>query len=148
MKREINILCTRKLDANILKKAELNNIHIDCVPFIETIFTHSLEVEKKLKELETQEIVAAFTSKKAVEAITKILQTAPHWKIFTTGGITKKSIIKYFGEDAIMGSGKHASDVKEKLFENKDNISKVYFFCGDQRMNDIPEYLPEQGIEV
>lgn len=148
MKKAINILCTRKLDAPVLEKAELHNIHIDCIPFIETIFTQSSEVENKLKELENQEIVAVFTSKKAVEAVTGLLTIVPKWHIFSTGGITKKSIIKFFGEESIVSSGKHASDVKEKLCKKKLNISKVYFFCGDQRMNDLPESLPAQGIDV
>jgi len=148
LKKAINILCTRKLDADILKKAELNNIHIDCFPFIETMFTQSFEVEEKMKQLETQEINAVFTSKKAVEGVTGLLKTVPKWNVFCTGGVTKKSIIKFFGENAIQGSGKHASDVKEKLCKQKSNIAKVYFFCGDQRMNDLPQSLPQQGIEV
>lgn len=148
MKNAINILCTRQLDADVLKKAELNNIHIDCIPFIETIFTQSFEVENKMKELESQEINAVFTSRKAVEGVTGLLKTVPKWNIFCTGGVTKKSIVKYFGEDAIVGSGKHASDVKQKLCRKSLNIEKVYFFCGDQRMNDLPESLPAQGIEV
>ncbi|MFT4204879.1 MAG: uroporphyrinogen-III synthase [Chitinophagaceae bacterium] len=148
MSKAINILCTRKLDAKVLKKAELNNIHINCVPFIETIFTQSSDVENKVKELETQEIVAVFTSKKAVEGVIGLLTTVPNWKIFCTGGITKNSIIKYFGEDHIVESGKHASDVKQKILKRKSSILKVYFFCGDQRMNDIPESLPTQGIQV
>lgn len=149
LKKTTNILCTRKLDADVLKKAELNNIHIDCVPFIETMFTQSVDVENKVKELATQEITAIFTSKKAVEGVIGLLQTPPaKWNIFCTGGITKKTIIKFFGEDAIKGSGKHASDVKEKLCKKKLNIEKAYFFCGDQRMNDLPEYLPTQGIHV
>lgn len=148
MRKPINILCTRKLDAEVLKKAELNNIHIDCVPFIETIFTQSLEVENEVKSLEEQEIFAVFTSKKAVEGVTGLLKTVPKWHIFCTGGVTKKSIVKFFGEDAILDSGKHASDVKQKLCKKKYNLQKVYFFCGDQRMNDLPESLPAEGIEV
>lgn len=149
MRKTINILCTRKLDASILKKAELHNIHIDCIPFIETIFAQSIDVELKIKELAAEEATVIFTSKKAVEGIIRLLKNPPkNWHIFCTGGITKKTIIQFFGESSIKGSGKHASDVKDKICKQKSSIKKAYFFCGDQRMNDLPEYLPQQGIDI
>ena len=56
-------------------------------------------------------------------------------------------MIKNFPKCTIEASAKNASLLAEKIIAKK-NIEEIIFFCGDQRMNDLPEKLDSSGIAV
>ena len=69
------------------------------------------------------------------------------WKIFCIGGVTKDAVCKHFGDESVIASAKNASLLAKKIIE-KGNIKEIVFFCGDQRLDDLPETLRANKINV
>jgi uroporphyrinogen-III synthase len=140
----IHLLSTRVLDDTLIRRAEEGNITIDCVSFIETKHLQSEALQQRLQSLANEPVTAVFTSMNAVNAVASQLPVVPQWKIFCTGGITKEYVIKYFGEASIAATAKNATVLAEKIITANPS-SPVIFFCGDQRLNDLPELLKAHG---
>ena len=141
------ILCTRPLEQLQLVKAAEKAIHIDIVPFIRTENIVTPEIVSQIQAYASKQINVVFTSMNAVEAVVKQLSIKPEWKIFSIGGATKDIAIQFFGENAISATAKNATALTEKIF-NQGNIEEVVFFCGDQRLNELPETLIANNIAV
>jgi uroporphyrinogen-III synthase len=92
-------------------------------------------------------IVAVFTSVNAVEAVTQFLPNTPDWKIYCLGGITKEQVYQFFGKASVLDTAKNATALSEKITANK-NVEEVYFFCGDQRLDELPSILQSHNIKV
>ena len=144
---KINILCTRHLDPQHLQKAADHNICIITLPFIEIQFNDALSFAAQVSQLTWQKINVVFTSVNAVESVARFVDENPGWKIFCIGGITKDAVCKHFGETAIVASAKNASLLSRKIIEHSD-VKEVFFFCGDQRLDDLPETLRINNIRV
>lgn len=142
---KVQILSTRLLDEAVVAKACELNIEVDSLSFIDVQTFHSNELQNQIRELAQQPAYVVFTSTNAVHAVTEQLETVPNWKIFCTGGKTKETIIQFFGENAIVASAKNASMLAERIIAAQ-RVVKVTFFCGDQRMNDLPEKLKTYRI--
>ena len=85
---------------------------------------------------------------KAVDAVAKFIPAKkPSWKIFCTGNTTKKMVKKIFGEENICAAADSAEQLAEKIIENS-SIKNIVFFCGDQRRNELPDKLKNNGITV
>lgn len=143
----IHLLSTRMLDDALIAKAADNHLTIECVSFIETKHLESDALQERLEALANEHVTAVFTSMNAVNAVATQLPVLPSWKIFCTGGITKEYVIKYFGETAIAATAKNATILAEKIIAANPS-SKLLFFCGDQRLNDLPEMLQAHGKTV
>lgn len=146
-KNKIHILSTRPAGGALISEAAQNDIIIDEISFINTQEIISDKIEKKIKELLYQNITAVFTSMNAVDAVGKYISAKTSWKIFCTGNTTKKSVQKIFGEENISGTADSAIYLAEKIIDNS-SIKKIVFFCGDQRRDELPDKLKENGIEV
>jgi uroporphyrinogen-III synthase len=145
-KNEWNILSTRPLKSEIIQKAASQNIYIDCISFIDTEPLQSEELSDKIIALAQQEITAVFTSMNAVYAVKSYLPFRPKWKIFCIGSATKDLVAATFGESNIQDTAGYGSDLAEKIIEQ--GIQQVYFFCGDQRREELPSKLKEKNIAV
>ncbi len=143
----IYLLSTRVLDDTLIRRAEESNITLDCVSFIETKHLQSEALQQQLQSLANETITAVFTSMNAVNAVASQLPQVPQWKIFCTGGITKEYVIKYFGEASIAATAKNATVLAEKII-SVNSTSPIIFFCGDQRLNDLPELLKAHGKAI
>ncbi len=140
MRNRVSILCTRLLDDHLLSNAGSKGIHVDTIAFIVTSPVSSPEMIQQVRSLATQEITAIFTSTNAVDAVTKHLPIKPNWAIYCMGGITKESVYNFFGKPAVVATAKNATALTEKIIENKPS-TPIVFFCGDQRLDDLPETL-------
>ncbi|WP_153795762.1 uroporphyrinogen-III synthase [Foetidibacter luteolus] len=147
MQPDKKVLCTRVLDAQFVSKAAVHHIQIDALPFIEIQKLHTQQFKDQVQQLALQNISVAFTSVNSVESVGQIVNGKPNWKICCIGGVTKDAVVKYFGEEAILVTGKNASVLSRKIIETK-NIKEVIFFCGDQRLDDLPETLRTNNIRV
>jgi len=141
------ILCTRALDTQLISKAAVHNIQIDALPFIEIRKLQTQQFKEQVQQLALQNISVAFTSVNAVESVGQVIAEKPKWKISCIGGVTKDAVAKYFGEEAILVTGKNASVLSRKIIDT-NNIKEVIFFCGDQRLDDLPETLRTNNIRV
>lgn len=144
----INILSTRPLKKELLRRADLQHIETDALAFIQNIPDASDEAAQEIQQLSTEHIVAVFTSIHAVEVVkSELLGRAPSWKIFCTGGATKEALLEFFSEEAIIGTAKNASGLADKILQH-DFVKQVYFFCSRQRLNDLPETLTAANVKV
>lgn len=143
----IHVLSTRFLNEELVEKATLQDIYIDAESFIQNIPDISTETVTAITALSQQPIAAVFTSIHAVEVVKSELGDTPPWKIFCTGGATKEALLDIFDEASIIATAKNAGGLAEKILQHSD-IQKVVFFCGKQRLNDLPETLQSNGVAV
>lgn len=142
-----NILCTRPLDNMLVYKAANSGISIDSINFVETEPVASEDIIKKIQNLAVQKITAVFTSTNAVDAVTAHLKNIPDWNIFCVGGTTKETVFNFFGEKSVKGTARNAKTLSEKIIL-AGNIKDVVFFCGEQRLDELPETLKVNGVYV
>ncbi|HEX3024766.1 MAG TPA: uroporphyrinogen-III synthase [Chitinophagaceae bacterium] len=144
---KFQILCTKLLDEITIHKAAAQSINIDIVSFIEIEKINSPELIQKIQSLQSKKITVVFTSVNSVESVSKHLTEKPDWKIFSIGGATKEKVLKFFDEKSILATAKNATALSEKIIAHK-SIKELTFFCGDQRLNELPETLFNYGINV
>jgi uroporphyrinogen-III synthase len=84
----------------------------------------------------------------AVEAVANELDGhQPDWRIYSIGNTTRQLVKKYFGEEAIAGSAESAAELAELIVE-EDNSDDIFFFCGEQRRDELPDILRSNDIDV
>lgn len=145
-KNKINILSTRPLSESIINEAAQKHIFIDCISFIETESVKTPQLKEKLEQLSSKNIEVVFTSMNAVDAVKEHLTFKPEWKIFSIGQTTKELIKEFFGEDSVLGTADDASQLADVII--KHHPKEVFFFCGDQRRDEMPQKLNEAGITL
>jgi uroporphyrinogen-III synthase len=158
----IRILCTRPVETALLDEAARQGIHLDAIPFI---MTHPLTDEalsRRIRKLAFQPLVAVFTSLNAVEAVEAILAKSPvkgsdsrsplPWRIFCMASATRGPARTYLGTDLIIAVAGSAATLADAIIRRKAELPgeypEVFFFCGDQRLAELPEKLRGQGIAV
>lgn len=146
-KNKVNILSTRPVGKALIQEAALHDIIIDEISFIKTEEIIDSSIAKKIEHLSHENINAVFTSMSAVDAVRKFIPSKPSWKIFCIGNTTKKLVKKIFGEENIAGSGDNALNLAENIISNS-KIKKVYFFCGDQRRDELPGMLKDNNVGI
>ena len=144
---KFKILSTKKITQEAIDKASMNSIEIDELSFITTEPIKDEKLKTVLKSFLQQNITAVFTSKNAVQAFDQIVNAEVPWKIFCIGQSTQKLIAKIFGEEKISGIADSASALSDVILEDKE-IKKVFFFCGNQRREELPQKLTAEAIEV
>jgi len=68
------------------------------------------------------------------------------WKIFCIGAATRRLIEAKFGPTTIAGTAPSASELAAVVL--KHHPSEVFFFCGDQRREELPEKLTAAGVHL
>jgi uroporphyrinogen-III synthase len=144
----INILCTRPLNESLVKDAKQSGIDINMLSFIETEPVQSIEVQQEIEQALLQTVTVVFTSMNAVEAVaTYMEELKPEWSVYCIGNTTEKLVEKYFGQHSIAGTAASATELAEQMIEDDVN-GEVFFFCGNQRREELPELLQSAGIDV
>jgi uroporphyrinogen-III synthase len=147
-KNKKQILCTRPVEASLMQFAESKDMVLDIVPFIETEEIQTIEVQQEIAQIALQFATVVFTSMNAVDAVTGMLDGhMPDWNIYCIGYRTKELIETYFGKQAITGTADSALELAELMIDD-DHSDEVVFFCSNQRREELPEKLEEQGIHV
>jgi uroporphyrinogen-III synthase len=142
------ILSTRPLDASLINIAKQQGINIDIISFIETEAIQTTVVQETIKNVLQQTATVVFTSTNAVETVAKELSTRPTtWNIYCVGTTTAMLAKKYFGEPAVITTANNAAELATSIVDEKV-ISKVTFFCGDRRRDELPGILLDNNIEV
>jgi len=145
---KIHILVTRQLSTNLMDEITDADLLIDIVPFIDTVPIQTIEVQQEIEQAYLLSTTAVFTSMNAVEAVaTWQYDQQPDWMIYCTGATTKKLAGEYFGEEKIAGTADSAAELAELIIESADT-DDVIFFCGNQRRDELPEILQQEGINV
>lgn len=146
--QQIHILSTKELDAQPIELAGKNGIVIDAINFIQTI---SLDNEKNavlIRELTARDNTVVFTSANAVYAIADCLEDKqPSWNVYCTEGKTMASVREQLPGVRILATAPDAATLAKKIIVD-GNITQLYFFCGNLRMDDLPGYLRKVGIQL
>ena len=145
---KINILSTRPISDPLIEEAKKKGIIIDVLSFINTETIETVEVQQEIEQALLQSSTIVFTSMNAVEAVAAQLEDhQPDWTIYTMGNTSQQLVKKYFGAQAIAGTANNASELAELIAE--DGYAKeVIFFCGDQRRDELPDFLRKNEMEV
>ena len=117
---KIEILCTSHLKDELLNKAAAKNIFIDVQNFIKTETCLTEEIKQKIQSLSKKRIAVVFTSKNAVNAVVSQLSTIPNWDVHCISGVTKQTVIDFFGKGKSIISAKNAAGLAEKIIANKN----------------------------
>ncbi|WP_018617272.1 uroporphyrinogen-III synthase [Segetibacter koreensis] len=142
------LLSTRPLDETLVNEALTKHVVIESISFIKTGNIIDRNISEEINELASKTITAIFTSMNAAEAVIESLQKSnalqPQWNIYCIGGATESLIRSYFNLAAIAGNGRNAIELAEAVISN--NVKEVVFFCGNQRRDELPEYLRKRNI--
>jgi uroporphyrinogen-III synthase len=148
MLNKIEILSTRPLDEGLIRNAEKKGIFIDVIPFIETEPLVSVEVQQEIENALMRTAIVVFTSMNAVQVVAdQMYDNLPDWKIYCIGNTTSQLVAKYFGAHTISGTAGSAAALADLIIEDGEAQS-IFFFCGDQRRDELPRMLKNAGIEV
>jgi uroporphyrinogen-III synthase len=147
LQNNIRILCTRPIEQLLISKAAEKGIHITILPFIEIKKLQTAAFKEQLASVALRTAHVVFTSQYSVESVAMNLASKPLWKISCIGGATKEAVSKYFGEESLEVTAKNASALARKIIEI-ETVKEVLFFCGDQRLDDLPETLRANNIKV
>jgi len=145
---KIFILSTRPIGDPLINESKHQNIEIDILSFIETVPIRSIEVQQEIENALLKSSAVVFTSMNAVEAVANELDGhQPDWRIYSMGNTTRQLVKKYFGEEAIAGTAESAAELAELIVE-EDNSDDIFFFCGEQRRDELPDILRSNDIDV
>ena len=147
VENKIKILSTRALNSELLHKTGLQDMDVQADAFIKIIPDVSQETAAFIQSLALQPATVIFTSVNAVSAVTTQITVVPPWKIFSIGGATKDTLLHFFDASSIIASAKNATLLSEKIIAY-GGVKEVVFFCGNRRMNHLPEKLVDAGITV
>lgn len=148
MPNKISILSTRPLETALLEAAKAKDIQIDIVSFIDTTPIQNSGIKEEIGKIIKQPASVVFTSMNAVNTVAAYINGhTPDWNIFCIGNTTRQLAAKYFGEQSIQTVGNNASDLADKMITDK-SVKQVVFFCGDQRREELPGKLRQNGITV
>lgn len=145
--RRFRLLITKKISPSLELKAGLNGIDVLEKEFINVVPVKSSGLQSLIERLATDTQFVVFTSKNAVKSVASYGLQNVDWKIFCLEGATKQMVELYFGNDKIVGVAKSAMELGE-LIVHRDDIKEVVFFCGDKRLNNLPDTLKEANIHV
>jgi len=150
---QIRILSTRPLEPRLLDQAAQKGIRIDILSFIDTEPIRDTALTHQVQQLGTRSLTAVFTSMNAVEAVAGHLEnfatledSSPRtaWTIFCIGAATQRKVESQLG--SVTATAPSAAALADVILEH--HPSEVFFFCGDQRREELPEKLHTAGVQV
>ena len=143
MRNNPSILSTRPLNRELIELAHANHIAIDEIPFININPVISESLMSRLFEFSKHEITAVFTSANALNAVQPYVTGFIGWTIYAMEKLTENN---GFRKGRIAATAINARELAKKIKE--DGVSKVVFFCGDMRRDELPLILEDAGIAV
>ncbi len=122
------------------------SVSLQVIPFIEIVPREEESLKKQTRSLASEEKAVVFTSAHAVRWVKKQLTEKPDWKIYCTRYETRRALAEWLGEPIDLKTADHAKALSDLMLA--DGIQEAVFFCGDQRMNILPDQLKKNGIRL
>jgi uroporphyrinogen-III synthase len=119
-------------------------IKVSVVPFIKIIPRPGVELKPLICEFASEKRIVVFTSAHAAKYVGEPLKTKPNWEIYCIRNETRIAVEKYFGSESIAGYADNAFLLSMLMITNK--VTDAVFFCGDQRMDILPDNLRKNNI--
>lgn len=143
--RRFTILSTAPLPMDRIT-AIPESIHISIIPFTEIIARGDETLKSEINALSAKKIIVVFTSAQAVKIVASMLNTKPKWKIYCIRNETRIAVVNWFGAESIINFAGNAWMLSQCMIH--DAVKEVLFFCGDQRLDILPENLKKQGVRL
>jgi uroporphyrinogen-III synthase len=143
--RQFTILSTAALPFERVSRIP-DSIDIQVIPFTEILARTDEKIKTTIRLLASKKITAVFTSAYAVKFVAALLDQKPDWKIYCIRNETRIAAENGFGTDRIAKFADNAQFLSEQIIS--DGIKEAVFFCGDQRMNILPENLKQHGVQL
>lgn len=144
----IKILSTRAIDAAYVQLAAKHGIAIEQQPFIDIIPISDSITNGHIAALAQQKLLAIFTSANAVTAVfNQLNNNVPQWQIAGINGRTEAAIKMHLPASTIICRGNNSEDLANKILEQNSPLPAT-FFCGDKRLNTLPEMLSANGVSL
>jgi uroporphyrinogen-III synthase len=121
-------------------------IELQVIPFIEILPLQDEAVKKQIVALAAEKTTVVFTSAHAVGIITKWLNTKPDWKIYCIRHETRLALELWSGGSYELKTAANAKDLSERILTDK--VTDAIFFCGNQRMDILPDLLRKHGVHL
>ncbi len=147
MNNKVSILSTVALDQRLIDKAAEQGVLIVGVSFIQVAAIENADIKEEVADLCSRTIAAVFTSANAVRAISQTTKAfQPVWNIYCIGHATRLAVLEIFPAEAIKGMANDAAGLAEII--KTELVPEVVFFCGDKRMDTLPDILRGEDVNV
>lgn len=123
-----------------------DSVIFSIIPFIEILPRQDEPLKSQVRSLETKKTTVVFTSAHAVKSVTAWLTQKPDWTIYCIRYETGLALEKYFGRENILRTADNAQSLSERILADK--VEEAFFFCGDQRLDILPDQLKKHGIRL
>jgi uroporphyrinogen-III synthase len=128
--------------------ASSHNMKMEEQPFIRVDLLHNEVLVQRLTPICLAKRTVIFTSKNSVVSISNMLQgQQPEWDVYCLEGATMQAVQQYFTRITIKQIARTATDLAHLIDVNINN-APIVFFCGDKRMDTIPEMMKTKGIDL
>lgn len=145
---KFRLLMTKKTSPSLVLRAGLKGVDILEKEFIEIIILKDKQMSAQIKEIALSPHHVVFSSKNAVNAVSAIVgEVNDEWKIYCIEGATKEAAEAKFGASKIVATARNAAALARTMLE-QEGISKIVFFCGDKRLDTLPDLLRSNNVEV
>ena len=139
------VLSTKILDDDLVRRASDRGIQLTCIPFIAIRYIDDLPLRTAMQQWQTEKRTVIFTSSNAVQAVNALLKGhKPDWDIYCIGPATAAVIAACFGKDKIKATAPYAAALADII--TAIPVADPLFFCGNKRMDTLPDRLRESGI--
>ena len=146
--RKIDVLSTGELSHELVERAATAGVSIAVIPFIKIEAITDTRVKEDIDRITSTNATVVFTSRNAVEAVITILDNRiPDWTVFSIEGSTSEFAAEHFGNDRVIEGGFDGRSLAGTIIQ-RSKEKEVFFFCGDQRRDELPDLLRSKGIAV
>jgi uroporphyrinogen-III synthase len=143
--RRITILSTASLPQERIKNIPAS-IDIQVIPFIEIIQRPGVELMPVITAYGSEKLNVVFTSAHAVKFVSGWLKQKPDWTIYCIRNETRNAVLKCFGPEITCKFAGNAFFLSQLMIS--EGVQKAIFFCGDQRLDILPDNLRSNGIDL
>jgi uroporphyrinogen-III synthase len=147
MKINTYVLSTADLDEQLKRKALQHGIELDAISFVQVEPIREDNLKAELLELSGHRLTAVFTSVNAINAMADVFAKGkPDWNVYCLGNATRQAVLQYFDESQVKGIAHDGAGLAAVI--KADLVPDVVFFCGDKRLDALPEFLYKHDIMV
>jgi uroporphyrinogen-III synthase len=143
--RHFTILSTASIPFERIPEIPVS-VNLQIIPFIEIVAREDEALKKQVQNLAKEKKTMVFTSAHAVRWIKNLLIEKPDWNIYCTRYETRRAIAEWVGENSIVKIADNAKALSELILT--DGVQDLLFFCGDQRMDILPDHLKKHGVHL
>ena len=122
------------------------SVDLRVIPFIEIIPREEESLKIQVDKFAAEQIAVVFTSAHAVRWVLNRLNKIPDWKIYCIRYETRRALTEWLGEKYELKTADNARVLSDQIVA--DGIRDVVFFCGDQRMDILPDQLKKNGVHL